>query len=62
VTLAGDIIRGKALDLLVERADIKTEEPDVDPSSKPTPGAETSAAEPTGKEPEEEEPAEGEPT
>jgi trigger factor len=62
VTLAGDIIRGKALDLLVERADIKTEEPDVDPSSEPTPGAETSAAEPTGKEPEEEEPEEGEPT
>jgi trigger factor len=26
VTLAGDIIRGKALDLLVERADIKTED------------------------------------
>jgi trigger factor len=26
VTLAGDIIRGKALDLLVDRADIKTED------------------------------------
>ena len=26
VTLAGDIIRSKALDLLVERADVKTEE------------------------------------
>jgi FKBP-type peptidyl-prolyl cis-trans isomerase (trigger factor) len=26
VTLAGDIIRSKALDLLVERADIQTEE------------------------------------
>ncbi len=30
VTLAGDIIRGKALDLLVERADIDTESPEAD--------------------------------
>ena len=30
MTLAGDIIRGKALDLLVERADIEPEGP-VDP-------------------------------
>ena len=28
VTLAGDIIRGKALDLLVERADIEPESPE----------------------------------
>jgi trigger factor len=35
VTLAGDIIRGKALDLLVERADIHTEgEPDAIEASK----------------------------
>jgi trigger factor len=30
VTLAGDIIRGKALDLLVEKADITDTEPDTD--------------------------------
>ena len=29
VTLAGDIIRGKALDLLVEHADIETESPEA---------------------------------
>jgi trigger factor len=58
VTLAGDIIRGKALDLLVERADIKSEDPGVDPSSEPPRGAEASPAEaiPDG------EPKEGEPT
>jgi trigger factor len=37
VTLAGDIIRGKALDLLVEHADIQTESPEA--------GAEADAAE-----------------
>jgi trigger factor len=58
VTLAGDIIRGKALDLLVERADIKSEEPGADPSSEPRDGAETSPAEPVP----EAEPKEGEPT
>jgi trigger factor len=56
VTLAGDIIRGKALDLLVERADIKSEEPGADPSSEPTDGAEASAAEPSPEEPQEGEP------
>jgi trigger factor len=45
VTLAGDIIRGKALDLLVERADIKTEEPDADRSPEPADGSETSPTE-----------------
>jgi hypothetical protein len=29
VTLAGDIIRGKALDLLVDKADISDTEPDT---------------------------------
>jgi trigger factor len=61
VTLAGDIIRGKALDLLVERADIKSEEPGADPSSEPRDGAETSPAEPT-PDAEPAEPKEGEPT
>jgi hypothetical protein len=32
VTLAGDIIRGKALDLLVERADIEAESPTEAPA------------------------------
>lgn len=59
VTLAGDIIRGKALDLLVERADIKTEGPDADAS--PAEGSETSEAE-TSPEQGPEEPEEGEPT
>jgi FKBP-type peptidyl-prolyl cis-trans isomerase (trigger factor) len=58
VTLAGDIIRGKALDLLVERADIKSEEPGVDPSSEPPSGAETLPAVPSP----EVAPEEGEPT
>ena len=31
VTLAGDIIRTKALDLLVERADVDTEQPEEVP-------------------------------
>ena len=43
VTLAGDIIRGKALDLLVERADIEPESP-VDPAADDE--AETQADEP----------------
>jgi trigger factor len=44
VTLAGDIIRSKALDLLVERADIETvpvndKEPDAAPAAHPAEGA-----------------------
>jgi trigger factor len=42
VTLAGDIIRSKALDLLVERADIQTEEPDTDSPHEAAEGPETS--------------------
>jgi hypothetical protein len=40
VTLAGDIIRGKALDLLVEYADIADESPteeSTDPVGEPVP-------------------------
>jgi trigger factor len=37
VTLAGDIIRGKALDLMVERADIEPEDPTEAPSEEPDP-------------------------
>jgi trigger factor len=47
VTLAGDIIRGKALDLLVERADIKSDEPGAEPSSEPADGEDIPAAEST---------------
>jgi trigger factor len=35
VTLAGDIIRGKALDLLVEHADIETESPEAGAEAEP---------------------------
>ena len=37
VTLAGDIIRSKALDLLVERADIETEPASTEPASEANP-------------------------
>jgi trigger factor len=37
VTLAGDIIRGKALDLLVERADIEPEDPAEGSAEEPDP-------------------------
>jgi trigger factor len=37
VTLAGDIIRGKALDLLVERADIEPEDPAAASAEEPDP-------------------------
>ena len=47
VTLAGDIIRGKALDLLVERADIEAEEPVEGPAEGPEGIDGTAEAEPT---------------
>jgi trigger factor len=47
VTLAGDIIRGKALDLLVERADIEPEG-DAEPADEAA-GSEPGAAEPGSK-------------
>ena len=49
VTLAGDIIRGKALDLLVEGADITPETPgdDTDSQTEPESETETETEEPT---------------
>jgi len=49
VTLAGDIIRGKALDLLVERADIEPEGPGAElaPETEAEPDTETASEEST---------------
>jgi trigger factor len=45
VSLAGDIIRGKALDILVERADIETESPtETEPGTETEPEHESDAA------------------